>query len=158
MKNDEPPIMASPLASMAAALRALISRQRELDRRDLETGEETGREPVRQWIETNLRAIGHLQQAMAAVPATEAEEAVVQVLIALERITLLRDDVDDTAIDDPLEVIQLLLRSALPMLAESTGIDLACYGAERYRKGSGAAPFFTDPTARGQDDAGTRLP
>jgi hypothetical protein len=155
MNYNEPPIMASPLTSMASALRSLSSRQRELDRRDLATDDEAERNLIRQWLENNMRAIDHLQQAMAAVPATGAEEAVVQVLIALERITLLRDDVEDTAVDDQLKVIQLLLRWSLPMLAERTGIDLALYGAERYREDSRSARFFTDQTGPAPDAAGT---
>lgn len=145
-KNErETSTMRSPLSSMVQALQSLITRQQELDRMELDAPpDERGR--VGHWGEINLDALDHLQRAIAAVPAEDQESAIVQVLIALERLAAMRDRTDKRDLDDDFDVLQLLLRSALPTLAEAAGVDLASYAGHRYARDGADYPFFMPRT------------
>lgn len=142
IKNDwGTPAMSSPLPSMMQAFQTLAERQQQLDQMELEAPADE-RARIGGWGETNLEALDHLERAIAAVPADDQKGAVVQVLIALERLSALRDRTEGPEQDDELTVLHLLLRSALPALAEGAGVDLASYGGARYAREARDWPFF----------------
>jgi hypothetical protein len=137
--------MPSPLSSMVQAFQSLTARQQELDRMELAAPPDE-RPRVEHWGEINLDALDHLQRAIAAVPAEDHESAVIQVLIALDRLSALRDRTEKRDFDDDFDVLQLLLRSALPALADAAGVDLAPYAGQRYARDGADYPFFTPRT------------
>jgi hypothetical protein len=130
--------MTQPLTHMVAALQALIEQQAAIDRREA-SEEDRFRVPL--WRDANLLALDHLEQAMAAVAASEARDAVVQVLIAAGRLDGLRDQVCERQMQEQLEVVRRLLQAALPALAQGVGVDLDSCGAEHYGLSRRAAPF-----------------
>ena len=142
IKNDwEAPAMPSPLLSLVQAFQSLMARQQQLDRMELEAPPDE-RPRIEGWGEMNLEALDHLQRTIAAVPADDHQGAVIQVLIALERVAAIRDQTDKRDLDDQLAVLQQLLRSALPVLASAADVDLGTYGAKRYTSDSSDWPFF----------------
>lgn len=130
-----------PLAHLTAALRGLIARQGEIDRLEFDRQAETTGD-VERWRETNAQAIDHLERTIASVPAAGSHGAIIQALIALGRLQALQDRADDAELTDDLAVVRLLLRSALPVLAESAGVDLEEHGAEHYGVSEKTAPFM----------------
>ena len=139
--------MDDPLPHLTAGLQALLRRQAELDRVEVETrGGAADEAPmIAQWRETNLGAIDHLERAIAAVSASGASEAVIQVLIAAGRVQGLGAQTCERALAEELAVVRLLLRSALPALAGSAGVDLAACGADHYGQSGAGAPFAAPP-------------
>lgn len=131
--------MNQPLTHMVAALQALIAQQAAIDRQEADE-QERFRVPV--WREANLLALDHLEQAMAAVAASEARDAVVQVLVAAGRLDGLREQACERQMQEQLEVVRRLLHGALPALAAGAGVDLAAFGAEHYGLSRRAAPFL----------------
>lgn len=136
------PVMDDPLTHLTAALRGLIARQREIDRLELAGQEEEATPELERWRETNTQAIEHLERTIAAVPAAEAGDAVVQVLIALGRIQALQDRTDDAELIQEFGVLRMLLRSAVPVLADKAGIEIEAYGADHYGVSEATSPFL----------------
>jgi hypothetical protein len=131
--------MTQPLTHMVAALQALIAQQAAIDRHEADE-QERFRVPV--WREANLLALDHLEQAMAAVAASEARDAVVQVLVAVGRLDGLREQTCERQMQEQLEVVRRLLHGALPALAAGVGVDLDACGGEHYGLSRRAAPFL----------------
>jgi hypothetical protein len=139
--------MDDPLPHLTAGLQALLRRQAELDRMEIERrgGAADATPAIAQWRETNLGAIDHLERAIAAVSASGARDAVVQVLIAAGRVQGLGAQTCERALAEELAVVRLLLRSALPALARGAGVDLAACGADHYGQSGAGAPFSAPP-------------
>jgi hypothetical protein len=133
--------MTQPLTHMIAALQALIAQQAAIDRHEANE-QERFRVPV--WREANLLALDHLEQAMAAVAASEARDAVIQVLVAAGRLDGLREQDCERQLQDQLEVVRRLLHGALPALAAGTGVDLDAFGAEHYGLSRRTTPFLDE--------------
>ena len=151
--------MDDPLPHLTAGLQALLRQQAELDRMEVERrGGAVDEAPtIAQWRATNLGAIDHLERAIAAVSASGAQDAVIQVLIASGRVEGLGAQTCERALAEELAVVRLLLRSALPALARSAGVDLAACGADHYGQSGAGAPFSAPPRG-GTADGGDRAP
>ena len=151
--------MDDPLPHLTAGLRALLRRQAEIDRMEIEGhGGAADRAPtIARWRETNLGAIDHLERAIAAVSAAGTPEAVIQILIASGRVEGLGAQTCERALAEELAVVRLLLRSALPALARGAGVDLAAYGADHYGQ-TGAGAAFPTPAQGGAGTEDQRPP
>lgn len=125
-----------PLSAMTAALQALLEQQRALDQREVqEEGERFGSPSER---DMNLQAINHLERAMACVAAQEPRDAVIQVLIAAGHTQVLEQESCEQPLAEELGIVLKLLRSALPVLARHTEVDIEGFGASHYGLGSNA--------------------
>ena len=136
--------MADALAHLTAGLKELLDKQTRLDQLELEAPHGQERERIARWRETNIQAIDHLERAIAAVPATGPQEAVIQVLVAAGRIQNLSAETEDAKLADDLAVARLLLRSGLPVLARAVGVDLVASGAAHYGQTDADLPFYRE--------------
>jgi len=153
--EDEP--MADALAHLTAGLKELLHKQTRLDQLELEAAEGQERERIATWRETNIQAIDHLEQAIAAVPAAGAKEALIQVLVAAGRIQNLSAETEDAKLVEDLAVAKLLLRSGLPVLAQAVGIDLAASGAAHYAQTDANSPFYREPASDPAAERGSSM-
>ena len=124
----------APVTELGRVLQELLRREAEIDRRELAGGEQqnTNAELRRQ---TNLQAIDGIELAIASLQATELAEAVVQLLIAGGYADQVAEELDDPRLREPVTRLVRLLRSALPVVAEAAGVDLAAYAPGRYAQG-----------------------
>jgi hypothetical protein len=136
--------MAELVKPLAAVLQTLLQKEQQLDALEL-TPAAPDRDQLETWRQTNLRAIGALEQAIAYLPASTLDEAAVQALIAEGTLNGLADELPDAdAIEDRIETAARLLRSALPVIALSAGINLDHYGSRRYGHSVEPWPFPPD--------------
>ena len=129
---------------LAAVLHTLLQKEQELDALEL-APEAPGRDQLDLWRRTNLQAIGALEQAIACLPARTLDEAAVQALIAEGTLNGLTGELADAnAVEDRIETAARLIRSALPVIASSAGIDLDQYGGRHYGHSGAPWPFPPD--------------
>jgi hypothetical protein len=121
-------------------LRELLRREAEVDRRELARGEQQNTN-AELWRETNLQAIEGLELAIASLPATDLAEAAVQLLIAGGYADQVAEELDDPGLREPMTRLVRLLTSALPVVAEAAGVDLAAYAPGRYAQPERDGPF-----------------
>jgi hypothetical protein len=135
--------MAELVSPLAAVLQALLDKERQLDALEL-APEAPDRDRLDLWRKTNLQAISALEQAIAWLPASSLDEAAVQALIAEGTLNGLAEELPEAeVIGDRIETAARLIRSALPVIAMSAGIDLDQYGGRHY--GHSAAPWPFPP-------------
>ena len=129
---------------LAAVLRALLQQEQQLDALEL-TPEAPERNQLDLWRRTNLQAIGALEQAIACLPASTLDEAAVQALIAEGTLNSLADELPEAeAIGERIETAARLIKSALPVIALSAGLDLDQYGGRHYGHSGDSWPFPPD--------------
>lgn len=121
-------------------LRELLRREAEIDRRELEDSERQDRREEL-WRRTNLQAIDGVELAIASIAARELSEAAVQILVAGGYANQVADELDDPRLRELMIRLGRLLRSALPVVAHSAGVDLRTYAAGRYAQGAHDWPF-----------------
>ena len=124
----------APITELSRVLRELLRREAEIDRREL-AGGKLQNTNAELWRETNLQAIEGLELAIASLPATELTEAAVQLLIAGGYADQVAEELDDPRLREPMARLARLLISALPVVAEAAGVDLAAYAPGRYAQG-----------------------
>jgi hypothetical protein len=129
-----------PVTELCRVLRELLRREAEIDRRELAVGEQQNTN-AELWRETNLQAIEGLELAIASLPATDLAEAAVQLLIAGGYADQVAEELDDARLREPMARLVRLLTSALRVVAEAAGVDLAAYAPGRYAQGEQNAPF-----------------
>jgi hypothetical protein len=135
--------MAELVKPLAAVLQSRLQKEQQLDALELARDARDG-DQLELWRRTNLQAIGALEQAIAWLPASSLEEAAIQSLIAEGILNGLADELPDAeAIADRVETAVRLIKSALPVIATSAGIDLEQYGARHYGH-AGEWPFPPD--------------
>jgi len=144
MSNDTAPQVdtsQSPVALLAQVLRDLIQRERQIDR--MEVAQETDQDQIETYRRCNLQAIEGIERVMACLAAAGPQEAVVQVLVAAGQLNSIDVTSDETSsVPERLETAVQLLRSALPVLAATTQVDLTHYRVERYGLAASLSPFF----------------
>lgn len=82
--------------------------------------------------------ISTLEDEITANPATNLQEAAVQVMLTAAFIERVREELVDDP-DELLKKMERLVRSALSAVVRETGVDLAEFGGDRY------APIYNDP-------------
>ena len=144
MSNDTAPQVdtsQSPVALLAQVLRDLIQRERQIDR--MEVAQETDQDQIETYRRCNLQAIEGIERVMACLAAAGPQEAVVQVLVAAGQLNSIDATSDESSsVPERLETAVQLLRSALPVLAATTQVDLTHYRVERYGLAASPSPFF----------------
>jgi hypothetical protein len=115
-----------PVTELCRVLRELVRREAKIDRCELAIGEQQNTN-AELWRETNLQAIEGLELAIASLPATDLAEAAVQLLIAGGYADQVAEELDDPRLREPMTRLVRLLTSALPVVAEAAGVDLAAY-------------------------------
>lgn len=138
--DGDPALARAPIMEMARVLGQLLRNEARIDQLEVETGGQQ-RQRVDLWRRTNLQAIEGAEQVIAAVPATELDEATVQILIAAGYANNLADEAWDVGVKDAAARLALLLRSALPVVARKAGVDLEAFGAEHYGQSARDWPF-----------------
>ena len=128
----------APVTELGRVLRELLRREAEIDRRELADG---GQQNTELWRQTNLQAIDGIELAIASLPATGLAEAVVQLLIAGGYADQVAEELDDPRLREPVTRLLRLLRSALPVVAEAAGVELADYAPARYAQGEQDRPL-----------------
>ena len=138
--ESEPPSSTAPVAELARVLRELLRREAEIDRREVE-GDDKQDAKAELWRQTNLEAIDGIELAIASLAATGLAEAAVQILIAAGYANQVADELAEPRLREPAVRLARLLRSALPVVARSAGLDLEAYRAGRYAQGARDWPF-----------------
>jgi hypothetical protein len=138
--DGDPTFSKAPIMDMARVLTQLLRDEARIDQLEVQSGGQQG-QPVDLWRRTNLQAIDGAEQVIAAVPATELDEATVQILIAAGYANNLADEAWDVDLKDTAARLALLLRSALPVVARSAGVDLEEFRAEHYGQSTRDWPF-----------------
>lgn len=146
--DGDPTLSKAPIMEMARVLGQLLRNEARIDQLEVQSGGQQ-RQRVDLWRHTNLQAIEGAEQVIAAVPAAELDEAVIQILIAAGYANNLADEAWDVGLKDSAARLALLLRSALPVVARAAGVDLAEFGAEHYGQGARDWPFH--PVRSGAD-------
>jgi hypothetical protein len=141
-ENGSRPSIA-PVTELGRVLRELLRREADIDRRELAAGDQQNTN-AELWRQTNLQAIDGIELAIASIPATELAEAAVQLLIAGGYADQVAEEIDDARLRDPMTRLVRLLTSALPVVAEAAGVDLAAYAPGRYAHGERDMPCATD--------------
>jgi hypothetical protein len=149
--ESEPPSGTAPLTELGRVLKDLLRREAAIDRREIEGGDrqDSGTEL---WRQTNLEAIDGIELAIASIAATELAEAAVQILIAAGYANHVADELEEPRLREPAVRLARLLRSALPVIASSAGIDLEAYGAGRYAQGARDWPFSPGDSDEGSGE------
>jgi len=136
--------MAELVKPLATVLQALLDKERQLDAFEL-THEAPNRDQLDLWRRTNLQAIGALEQAIAWLAASTLDEAAVQALIAEGILNSLAEELPEAeAVGERIETAARLIRSALPVIAVSAGLDLDGYGGRHYGHSAEPWPFPPD--------------
>lgn len=142
----------SLLMTVASKLPLLIEQAEELDTmlRKIDS-EEAGkteddmRRRVERWAESATNALEAAERLIASEPARALADAAIQLMLAVSRAQIvavsgLKDEERAAALAD----LERLLQSALPVVADAAGIDLANFGRAYYADGR------TDPFYRGE--------
>ena len=144
MSNHTAPqvdISEGPVTLLTHVLRDLLRREQAIDR--MEVAQEIDKEQIEAYRRYNLQAIEGIERVMACLAAAGPQEAVVQVLVAAGQLNSIDVTSDETSsVPERLETAVQLLRSALPVLAATTQVDLTHYGVERYGLAASPSPFF----------------
>ena len=138
--DGDPAFGKAPIMDMARVLTRLLRNEARIDQLEVQPGDQQG-QPVDLWRRTNLQAIDGAERVIAAVPATELDEATVQILIAAGYANNLADEAWDEDLKDTAARLALLLRSALPVVARAAGVDLEEFRAEHYGQSARDWPF-----------------
>lgn len=155
--ESELPSSAAPVTELGRVLRELLRREAEIDRRELEGGARADSQ-AELWRQTNLQAIDGIELAIASLAATELAEAAVQILIAAGYANQVADELQEPRLREPAVRLARLLRSALPVVASSAGVDLEACGAGRYAQGGRDWPFAPAEPAEGSGDGPAAAP
>lgn len=142
----------APVTELAHVLMELLRREAEVDRRELEDGEEQDTR-AELWRQTNLQAIDGIEQAIASLAATELSEAAVQILIAGGYANEVAEELEDPRLREPVTRLARLLRSALPVIVKAAGVDLEAYAVRRYAQSGQDWPF---PPTEPDETSGNR--
>lgn len=142
----------SVLLAVAQRLPALIEQADQLDSmmHTILDAHDTGRieeaycRRAERWAKSASAALEAAEKLVASEPARNLAEAAVQIMLAVSRAQVLgtRGLSDEERADAAAE-LERLLQSALPVVADAAGIDLADYGRAYY------ADRRTDPFYRG---------
>jgi hypothetical protein len=97
---SEPPSSAPPVAELGRVLQELLRRESEIDRREVEGGENQDAK-AELWRQTNLEAIDGIELAIASLAATELAEAALQILIAAGYANQVADELEESRLREP---------------------------------------------------------
>ena len=146
----------SVLLAVAGRLPALIEQSDQLDSmvQSIQEAFERGRveeaicRRTERWAKSATAALEAAEKLVAAEPARTLPEAAVQLMLAVSRAQLLSvPALDESDRATTAAELERLLQSALPVVAEAAGIDLADFGQAYY------ADRRTDPFYRGASAA-----
>lgn len=139
----------TPIEDLGRVLSLLTQNQTHFDELQSKQGE-SAEDQVARWRDTNLRALESVREAIASIAASNVREATIQVMIAAGEARRLEErSKHDVGASEALTKLNRLLRSALAVLAQADGLDLAQYGRADLGPAGADWPF---PPARSTSD------
>jgi len=137
--------VASKLPLLIEQAEELDTMLRKIDSEEAGKTEDDLRRRIERWAGSASNALEAAERLIASEPARGLADAAIQLMLAVSRAQIvavsgLNDEERAAALGD----LERLLQSALPIVADAAGIDLASYGRAYY------ADRRTDPFYRGE--------
>ena len=137
--------VASKLPLLIEQAEELDTMLRKIDSEEASKTEDDIRRRVERWAESATNGLEAAERLIASEPARALADAAIQLMLAVSRAQILAvSGLGDEERAAALADLERLLQSALPIVADAAGIDLANYGRAYY------ADRRTDPFYRGE--------